>query len=124
MNEMIDAEWRRSTAPTPLDILNQVYNGDKARLMEGLGPEGRKLMDSEWERAAEPHPRDLMKEEHNRSLTRPRNEALEKWGPLIEEWIESDLRSGRNSGAFRVREALNEQREVRREGPDLDLEKD
>ena len=41
------------------------------------------------ERSGEPHLRDILKREHDHP--RPRNEALEKWGPKIEEEITRDL---------------------------------
>jgi hypothetical protein len=45
-----------------------------------------------WESLAAPHPRDILKQEHNRQLKGyPRNVALEKWDPEIEEMILGEL---------------------------------
>ena len=35
-----------------------------------------------WGDPAVPHLRDVLKREYDESLKRPRNEALEKWGPM------------------------------------------
>jgi hypothetical protein len=44
------------------------------------------------ERSALPHPRDLLKIEHDRILKGyPRDVALEKWGPGLDEMITRDL---------------------------------
>jgi hypothetical protein len=44
------------------------------------------------ERTAIPHLRDVLRREHDEVLKgRPRNEALENWGPEIEEGILCDL---------------------------------
>jgi hypothetical protein len=43
---------------------------------------------------AAPHPHDIIKREHERELRGyPRNVALEKWGPELEEMIMRDLRA-------------------------------
>ena len=48
-------------------------------------------MEAARERSAVPHLRDVLKREHNEAQKRPRNEAVEKWGPTIEEMIERDI---------------------------------
>jgi len=49
-------------------------------------------MDAAWERSAEPHPRDVLKAEHDRLLKgHPRNVALEKWDPMLDEMMMRDL---------------------------------
>lgn len=51
-------------------------------------------LDSLWEGLAAPPPRDVLKAEHDRELKGyPRNVALEKWGPTIEEMIIRDLQT-------------------------------
>jgi hypothetical protein len=47
------------------------------------------LMEAARERSAVPPLRDILKREHNEA--RPRDEALEKWGPMIEEGIWREL---------------------------------
>jgi hypothetical protein len=69
-------------------------------------------MDAAWERSAEPHPRDLLKAEHDRMLKgHPRDVALEKWGPELEEMIMRDLRSAarRRTEAQMEDDALSEE---------------
>jgi hypothetical protein len=49
-------------------------------------------LDSLWESPAAPPPCDIIKRDHERELKGyPRNVALEKWGPDIEEMILRDL---------------------------------
>jgi hypothetical protein len=44
------------------------------------------------EGSAEPHLREVLKREHNERLKgRPRDAALEKWGPEIDAWIQAEL---------------------------------
>ena len=44
------------------------------------------------EQSAMPHLREVLKQEHNQRLKgRPRDLALEKWGPEIEGWIQDEL---------------------------------
>jgi hypothetical protein len=44
------------------------------------------------ERSAIPHLREVLKREHDEMLKgRPRNVALENWGPEIEAWIQDAL---------------------------------
>ena len=51
-------------------------------------------MDSLWEALAAPPARDIIKRDHDRELKGyPRNVALEKWGPEIEEMILRDLQT-------------------------------
>ncbi len=51
-------------------------------------------LDSMWESLAAPPPRDIIKRDHDRELKGyPRNVALEKWGPEIEEMILQDLQA-------------------------------
>jgi hypothetical protein len=49
-------------------------------------------MEAAQERSAVPHLRDFLKREHDRLLKGyPRDVALEKWGPELEEMIMRDL---------------------------------
>jgi len=49
-------------------------------------------LEAMWEKLAAPHPRDILKREHERELNGyPRDIALEKRGPEIEEMIARDL---------------------------------
>ena len=49
-------------------------------------------MEAAWERSAEPHAHDLLKAEHDRMLKgHPRDVALEKWGPMLDEMMMRDL---------------------------------
>jgi hypothetical protein len=42
-------------------------------------------MEAAWERTAIPHPRELLRREHDERLKgRPRDVALENWGPDLE----------------------------------------
>jgi hypothetical protein len=51
-------------------------------------------LDALWESLAAPHPRDILKREHDRQLKGyPRDIALEKWGPNIEEMMTHDLQA-------------------------------
>ncbi len=52
----------------------------------------RRSMQAAQEQAAAPPLRDILKREYNEAQGRQRNEALEKWGPTIEEMIERDMR--------------------------------
>jgi len=56
-------------------------------------------MEEARERSAVPPLRDVLKREHDEAQGHPRNEALEKWGPIIEEEIERDLERERRKGA-------------------------
>ena len=47
----------------------------------------RRALEAARERHGEPHPRDILKRQYDEAQTRPRNEALEKWGPVFEEQI-------------------------------------
>jgi hypothetical protein len=54
--------------------------------------EEARLMEEAFERCAVPHPRDLLRREHDEYLRgRPRDIALEKWGPDLEAQIWRDL---------------------------------
>jgi hypothetical protein len=56
--------------------------------------EETQLMQEAFERCAAPHPRDLLKREYDEYLKgRPRDIALEKWGPEIEAQILRGLRT-------------------------------
>jgi hypothetical protein len=70
----------------------------------------RRSMEAARERCAEPHLRDVLKREHDEAQGRPRNEALEKWGPVIENEIERDL------------ERERQQKQPKMDGPDMDME--
>ena len=70
----------------------------------------RRSMARARERCAEPHLRDVLKREHDEAQARPRNEALEKWGPMIEEEIERHLERGRCK------------KQPKMDGPDMDME--
>ena len=50
-------------------------------------------MEAAWQRCAMPHPRDILCRQYEEELLkgRPRNAALEKWGPEIEAEIIRDL---------------------------------
>jgi hypothetical protein len=51
-------------------------------------------LDSLWESLAAPPPRDVLKAEQDREMkVYPRNVALEKWGPDIEEMMLRDLQT-------------------------------
>ena len=51
----------------------------------------RRLLEAARHEHGEPHPRDILKREYDEAQKRPRNVALEKWGPVLEEWITRDL---------------------------------
>jgi len=54
--------------------------------------EEARLMEEAFERCAAPHPRDILKRDHDEYLKgRPRDIALEKWGPDLEAQIWHDL---------------------------------
>lgn len=63
--------------------------------LEGLRPRELKLEPEKMAQKNEaepnpndgPHPRDILKLQHEEAQKRPRNYALEKWGPLIENEI-------------------------------------
>jgi hypothetical protein len=78
-------------------------------------------MEAARERSAVPHLRDVLKRERDEAL--PRNVAMEKWGPFLEEQI---LRSFRRRNG-RHPHGLSHQptplaREPQKRGPDLDKE--
>jgi hypothetical protein len=61
-------------------------------------------IEAAWERTAIPHPRELLRREHDERLKgRPRDVALENWGPDIEEemmrelWRQCDDLKGRSA---------------------------
>jgi hypothetical protein len=58
----------------------------------------RRSMERAREQANMPPLRDVLKREYDEEQNRPRNEALEKWGPMIEEEIERDLERERRNG--------------------------
>ena len=66
-------------------------------------------MQAAREQAAAPPLRDVLKREYDESQSRPRNEALEKWGPMIEAEIERDL------------QRLRRKARTKRDGPDRDM---
>jgi hypothetical protein len=70
----------------------------------------RRSMEVARERSAVPPLRDVLKREHDEAQRRPRNEALEKWGPMIEAEIERDLQRQRRKT------------QPKRDGPDMDMD--
>jgi hypothetical protein len=52
----------------------------------------RRILESVRHEPGEPHPRDILKREYDEAQKRPRNEALGKWGPAIEEQIMRRIR--------------------------------
>jgi hypothetical protein len=81
-------------------------------------------MEAAQEQSAVPHLRDVLKREHDEAQGRPRNEALEKWGPAIAEMIERDMERRR-----RLEKPLPQSFPSRapamprkKDGPDMDME--
>lgn len=69
----------------------------------------RQFIEGHRRHPGEPHLRDVLKREHDESLTRSRDEALEKWGPEIEMQMEERLLRDRY-------------REFRQKGAELDMD--
>jgi hypothetical protein len=69
----------------------------------------RRSMQSAREEAAVPPLRDVLKREYDDAQNRPRNEALEKWGLMIEAEIERDL------------QRLRRKTWTKRDGPVMDM---
>ena len=80
-NFLLRGEWRWSTEWGMVNTLDSDFDEEVA--IEAL-----------QDRLAAPPPRDIIKREHERELKgNPRNVALEKWGPDIEEMILRDLQT-------------------------------
>ena len=69
----------------------------------------RQSLEAAREQAAAPPLRDVLKREYDEAQKRPRNEALEKWGPMIEAEIERDL------------QRLRRKTRSKRDGPGMDM---
>ena len=69
----------------------------------------RRSMQVAREQVAVPPLRDVLKREYDDAQKRPRNEALEKWGPMIEAEIERDL------------QRLRRKTRTKRDGPVMDM---
>ena len=63
------------------------------------------LLEAHKRHPGEPHLRDILKREFDEAQTRPRNEALEKWGPKIEAEISRER-----------------YQDYRQKGPELDMD--
>jgi hypothetical protein len=78
----------------------------------------KKLAEMAFENSGLPHLRDVLKREYNES--RPRNYALEKWGPAIEADIMREIKrveDQKTTGAKKPQPAKGS----RMDGPDMDI---
>lgn len=81
-----------------------------------------KLEEAVGERTAVPQLRDVLKREHDEAQKRPRNIALEKWGPLIEAEIEAELaRERREARIARLMKSPTPRKHPGKDGPDMDM---
>jgi hypothetical protein len=64
------------------------------------------------------HLRDMIKREHDEAQKRPRNEALEKWGAIIEEQMQRDMQRQERDSRHQSKPAAPTP--PQRDGPDLD----
>jgi hypothetical protein len=78
-------------------------------------------MERAREQAAAPPLRDVLKREHDEAQRRPRNEALEKWGPIIEEQIERDLERTRHRQPKLPGKSPIPGNHPRKDEPDMDM---
>jgi hypothetical protein len=77
-------------------------------------------MEAAHERSALPQLRDVLKREHDEA--RPRNEALEKWGPMIEDKIMRDLERERRAKQVKPPDRSPAPgRHPKKDGPDMDM---
>jgi hypothetical protein len=85
-----------------------------------MSKEEEAAMEAAQERSAIPHLRDVLKREHNEA--RPRNEALEKWGPMIEEEIMRDMAKERQEIQSKHPDKLPKPvKHPKKDGPDMDM---
>jgi hypothetical protein len=78
---LLRREWSRSSEGEMVKTFDSDFDEDAA-------------LDSLWESLAGPPPRDIMKRDDERELKGyPRNVALEKWGPEIEEIVLRELQA-------------------------------
>jgi hypothetical protein len=85
-----------------------------------MSKEEEAAMEAAQERSAIPHLRDVLKREYNEA--RPRNEALEKWGPMIEEEIMRDLAKERQEKQSKHPDKLPKPvKYPKKDGPDMDM---
>ncbi len=107
------AEQERAKYSTPAPRKNDVdYH---------LSKQEEAAMEAARERSAVPHLRDMLKREYDEAQKRPRNEALEKWGPMIEDEILRDLERERwKSLTKHSVKSPAPDNQPRKDGPDLD----
>jgi hypothetical protein len=87
---------------------------------DDMSKEEKAAMEAAWERSAGPYLRDVIKREHNEA--RPRDEALEKWGPMIEEEIMRDLAKERQEKESKHPDKLPKPvKHPKKDGPDMDM---
>jgi hypothetical protein len=85
-----------------------------------MSKEEEAAMEAAWERSAGPYLRDVIKREHNEA--RPRDEALEKWGPMIDDKIMRDLERERLSKQPKQPDKLpTPVKHPKKDGPDMDM---
>jgi hypothetical protein len=78
-------------------------------------------MQAAQERSGEPHLRDILKREHDEAQNRPRDIALEKWGPSITEQLFRDLKPVRfGPEYYRPDRSPSPVKQPKRDGPDMD----
>ena len=82
----------------------------------------RRSMERTREQGAALSLRDVLKREHDEAQRRPHNEALEKWGPMIEEQIERDLERARNWQPKHPAKSPMPGNHPTKDGPDMDME--
>jgi len=81
------------------------------------------MMDTAWERSGLLPLRDILKREHDEAQRRPRNEALEKWGPLLEDEILRSMERERHQGGpENPARSPAPVKPPKRSGPDMDMD--
>ncbi len=105
-----------SQAPTPDDLAQTVLRRENTwgkGFEDKIWREMEAMAKLEPDREFEPPLRDLLKQEHNH--LRPRDVALEKWGPYLEQIMERDM--------ARSRAAESKDERFRDDSPSTDIPK-